>query len=286
MDEPVEEGFTEKENDSFTSVATEKTHITESDGDDATSGKEVNEALPEDKESAYKEPDELENDSDPEEGKQDTDCAQLEIPRGGDQDTIKGLEDDVATAFVENDADLVTGGLLDHEMSAAEIDGDEKDSRQETDGFSVEEKISGTTDPESSNELESKPQGSVLEEDLPTTSGRDLQDTYLLTEHEDVADKNHQQKQEEDEDISVMPIELDESMDEFQKSETFKMVEDSTLEKKDSNFHDDQENEDRSIVEKEIVTDNLDESKDEFQKSETSKIVENSTLEKKRFKLL
>ena len=281
MDEPAEEGFTEKENDSFTSVATEKTHITESDGDDATSGKEVNEALPEDKESAYKEPDELENDSDPEEGKQDTDCAQLEIPRGGDQDIIKGLEDDVATAFVENDADLATGGLLDHEMSAAEIDGDEKDSRQETDGFSVEEKISGTTDPESSNELESKPQGSVLEEDLPTTSGRDLQDTYLLTEHEDVADKNHQQKQEEDEDISVMPIELDESMDEFQKSETFKMVEDSTLEKKDSNFHDDQENEDRSIVEKEIVTDNLDESKDEFQKSETSKIVENSTLEKK-----
>lgn len=281
MDEPAEEGFTEKENDSFTSVATEKTHITESDGDDATSGKEVNEALPEDKESAYKEPDELENDSDPEEGKQDTDCAQLEIPRGGDQDTIKGLEDDVATAFVENDADLATGGLLDHEMSAAEIDGDEKDSRQETDGFSVEEKISGTTDPESSNELESKPQGSVLEEDLPTTSGRDLQDTYLLTEHEDVADKNHQQKQEEEEDISVMPIELDESMDEFQKSETFKVVEDSILEKKDSNFHDDQENEDRSIVEKEIVTDNLDESKDEFQKSETSKIVENSTLEKK-----
>lgn len=281
MDEPAEEGFTEKENDSFTSVATEKTHITESDGDDATSGKEVNEALPEDKESAYKEPDALENDSDPEEGKQDTDCAQLEIPRGGDQDTIKGLEDDVATAFVENDADLATGGLLDHEMSAAEIDGDEKDSRQETDGFSVEEKISGTTDPESSNELESKPQGSVLEEDLPTTSSRDLQDTYLLTEHEDVADKNHQQKQEEDEDISVMPIELDESMDEFQKSETLKMVEDSTLEKKDSNFHDDQENEDRSIVEKEIVTDNLDESKDEFQKSETSKIVENSILEKK-----
>lgn len=69
MDELVEEGFIEKENDFFILVVIEKFYIIESDGDDVILGKEVNEVLLEDKELVYKEFDELENDSDFEEGK-------------------------------------------------------------------------------------------------------------------------------------------------------------------------------------------------------------------------
>lgn len=69
MDELVEEGFIEKENDFFILVVIGKIYIIESDGDDVILGKEVNEVLLEDKELVYKEFDELENDSDFEEGK-------------------------------------------------------------------------------------------------------------------------------------------------------------------------------------------------------------------------
>ena len=268
MDEQVEEGFTEgKLHEASSEIG--KYQTTENDEDDTASAEEINEALLEENknESAVKEPDELRNNSEAEDGEQGTDRLVEEMPRGGDHETTTSLEDDTVAAFVEDDADNVTDNLLEdpeeNEKSTADVERDKIDKGQETDGLSMEEEIPGTIDPESLNELESEPQASGLEDELPFTSDADSKEVFLqMDDEDDETDENYQEQEQEQEDVSVMQEELDENMDESQKSETSTFVEDSAVETADSTFYDetneDEEDKQGSIADEEIVPDNLD----------------------------